>query len=112
MITLVWCNHRSVKKTFGSEKTGLYLEKKSLKTKLPTVRCSACSGSGQVLDNAAIGRTARKRRIAARLTLKQVAAAMPCSVALLAHLEKNEAKWITQKNDWLAANEAAISKLE
>ncbi len=69
------------------------------------ISCPHCSGTGRVLDSAAIGAAARKRREAAGLTQGEVAAGMGYSTSYISQLERGLKHWTPEL---IAANEAAI----
>lgn len=62
-----------------------------------TKSCPRCSGTGQVQDDAALGAELRQLRVAACVSLWQVASQMGFSVSYISDLEHGRKAWTITK---------------
>ena len=72
----------------------------------PTIPCPNCKGSGVVPDRKAQGREMKRRRNAARVTLREVSELTGLSIGYLSDMEHGRKGWTPRKiNFYMAAIE-------
>jgi len=66
---------------------------------MTTKKCPKCNGTGTVTDYAALGAEHQRMRIAASLTLREVAEIMGISIGYLSDLEHGRKSWTIAKTE-------------
>lgn len=64
---------------------------------MKTKACHCCDGTGVELDNAAVGKMMRERRIDSGRSLRSVAQRLGKSAAYISDLERGFRKWSAEK---------------
>ena len=57
------------------------------------MKCKRCGGTGKEQESAEVGRTMRNRRLAAELSLRQMAVLVGRSHSFLSQLENGRRRW-------------------